>query len=173
MNMDPRTLPQPTRTGTGWQVVATPAPGWHPHLRLLFGHWQSRCHDGRLPSRAGVDPVGLRGILPWIWMLDVQRDPWRFRYRLAGTRFIAVLGFEVTQCWYDEVRPLAWAANRSRLYAVTHDGQPTWRRGPMPLENGSWRDTENLMLPLAADGRTVDIVLGISVSYDSHGLMIA
>src|SRR3546814_11718366 len=52
-------------------------------------------------------------------MLDIEREPgtqhaWRFSYRLAGTRFTALLGFEVTRQWYDEVRPLAYAANRTR-----------------------------------------------------------
>lgn len=164
----------------GWQVVGdhTDTTGWHPQVAALLCYWRTRRPEGRLPSRNAVDPFSLRGILPCLWMLDIQRAPgqqhaWRFRYRLAGTRFTDLLGFEVTRRWYDEIRPLAYAANRTRLITVAQDAVPTWRRGPMPLEDGDWQQTENLMLPLAADGITADIILGISVRYTRDGTALA
>lgn len=162
--------------GNGWQVVGdhTDTGSWHPQVAALLCYWRTRRPEGRLPSRTAVDPFSLRGILPYMWMLDIERDParpeaYRFLYRLAGTRFVDLLGFEVTRQWYDRARPLAYAANRSRLITVARDGVITWRRGPMPLESGDWQQTENLMLPLAADGITPDVILGISVRFDSDG----
>src|SRR3546814_13960415 len=115
MLIDPKLLhPEPV-AGNGWQVVGdhTDTGGWHPQVAALLCYWRTRRPEGRLPSRQAIDPFSLRGILPCLWMLDIQRAPgtqhaWRFRYRLAGTRFTALLGFEVTRQWYDEVRPLAY-----------------------------------------------------------------
>jgi hypothetical protein len=167
--------PPDAPSGGDWQVVGdwTDTTAWHPQVAALLCYWRGRHAGGHLPSRHAVDPFSLRAILPCLWMLDVQRAPWRFRYRLAGTRFVELLGFEVTRRWYDEVRPQAYGANRTRLITVARDGVATWRRGPMPLETGDWQQTENLMLPLAADGEKPDIILGISVRYDSAGRVLS
>lgn len=165
--------------GTGWSVVRgdESAQGWHPHIRALLRYWGERRSAGKLPSRAMIDPVELRSLMPYVWMLDVHRAPWRFRYRLAGTRFVAALGRDLTNRWYDEARPLAYTANRTRLITAARDGVATWRRGPMPLEDengeplplGGWQEVENLMLPLAANGVDVDIIMGIAVPYLQNG----
>lgn len=175
-------IESPDQPGTGWSVVRDheSAQGWHPHIRTLLHYWQQRRRNGKLPPRSAIDPIELRSLLPYIWMLDVYRAPWRFRYRLAGTRFVAAVRQDPTNRWYDEARPLAYTANRSRLITVARDGVATWRRGPMPLEDengapvplGGWQDVENLMLPLAANGVDVDIVMGIAVPYLSDGLPI-
>src|ERR1051325_8739892 len=37
------------------------------------------------------------------WMLDVHRNPLRYRYRLCGTEMVRSLGREVTGLWLDEI----------------------------------------------------------------------
>lgn len=115
-----------------------------------------------------LDRSPLGDLVPHLWMLAIDRNPWRFRYRMAGASFTTLIGREVGSGWYDELRPLAWAANRTRLITTARNGIPTWRRGPMPLEDDAfdyngWRPMENLMLPLAGDGITVDTILGITL----------
>lgn len=159
--------------GAGWHIVraADRGDGWHPQVRALLYYWMRGCsNDGRLPGRQQIDRTELADQLPHMWMLDVERTPWRFRYRMAGAEFAASIGRTVGQDWYDELRPLAWAANRTRLITTARDGMPTWRRGPMPVEDdvydvNGWREVENLMLPLATDGITVDTILGITLPY--------
>lgn len=154
-----------------WRVVRAAERGndWHPQVRELLYYWMRKCTaDGHLPSRQAFDRTELADLLPHMWMLDVQRNPWRFRYRMAGCAFAAAIGRTIGNDWYDELRPLAWAANRTRLITTVRDGIPTWRRGVMPMEDDNfefngWRDVENLMLPLAVDGITVDAVVGISL----------
>lgn len=159
---------------SGWRVVRAAEHGnhWHPQVRELLYYWMRRCGaEGHLPSRRHIDRVELAELLPYMWMLEVQRSPWRFRYCMAGSNFATYVGRPIdSDCWYDELRPLAWAANRTRLITTVRDGMPTWRRGAMPVEDDSfecngWRDVENLMLPLAADGINADTVLGISLPY--------
>jgi hypothetical protein len=155
----------------GWRVVRAADRGsaWHPQVRELLFYWMRKCSpDGLLPSRRLIDRIELSEMLPRMWMLEVQRNPWRFRYRMAGCEFAAMIGRTIGNDWYDEIRPLAWSANRTRLITTARDGMPTWRRGAMAMEDdtfdvGGWRDVENLMLPLSGDGIEVDTVLGIAM----------
>ncbi len=154
-----------------WRVVRAAERGndWHPQVRELLYYWMRKCNaEGHLPSRQDVDRIELAELLPQMWMLDVQRNPWRFRYRMAGCDFARAIGRTIGNDWYDELRPLAWAANRTRLITTVRDGMATWRRGPVPVEDDNfefngWREVENLMLPLAADGINIDTILGISL----------
>ncbi|MEK9969680.1 MAG: PAS domain-containing protein [Ferrovibrio sp.] len=158
---------------SGWRVVRAAERGqdWHPQVRELLFYWMRKCSpEGQLPSRQLIDRTELAELLPHMWMLDVQRSPWRFRYRMAGAAFAASVGRTIGNDWYDEIRPLAWTANRTRLITTVRDGMPTWRRGAVPVEDDAfdfngWSEVENLMLPLACDGITVDTVLGIAMPF--------
>jgi len=176
MIMQPLQLPPvalPTPPGEGWHVVRAADRGlhWHPQVRELLFHWLRLCGtDNRLPGPADINSDLLGELQPYIWMMDVQRAPWRFRYRMIGVAFADIISLDATGQWYDEVRPIAWSTNRLRLITTARDGVPTWRRGRMPQEDsdtvaGGWSEIENLMLPLAGDGITVDTVLGIGMPY--------
>lgn len=176
MMMQPLQLPPvtlPAVSGEGWQVVRAADRGlhWHPQVRDLLFHWLRLCSaEGHLPSADAFDTALLGELQPYCWMLEVRRAPWRFRYRYAGVAFIDSVGVDVDGQWYDEARPIAWAANRLRLITTVRDGVPTWRRGRAPQEDmktqpGGWAEIENLMLPLAGDNPAGDIVLGISMPY--------
>lgn len=155
----------------GWRVVRAAERGndWHPLVRELLYYWMRKCNaEGHLPARQQIERTELAELLPHLWMLDVHRNPWRFRYRMAGPAFAAAIGRTIGNDWFDELRPLAWAANRTRLITTARDGMATWRRGAMPVEDdtfevGGWTDVENLMLPLASDGINVDTILGIAI----------
>lgn len=101
-------------------------------------------------------------------MLDVQREPFRLRYRLAGTRVVSGLGREVTGLWLDEAHPEATSCPEyiGRYRQVFLSGVPSWRRGrPYLAIHRDFDDIENLFLPLAADGCTVDMILAMTVFY--------
>jgi hypothetical protein len=161
----------PTVFDGSWRVVRAAERGndWHPQVRELLYYWLRKCSaEGHLPSQRDIDRIELAELLPHMWMLEVHRHPWRFRYRMAGCAFAGAIGRTIGNDWYDELRPLAWAANRTRLITTVRDGMATWRRGAMPMEDDNfefngWREIENLMLPMASDGINVDTVLGISI----------
>lgn len=163
----------PAISGEGWHVVRAADRGlhWHPQVRELLFHWLRLCGaDGHLPSVDAFDSALLGELQPYCWMLTAQRAPWRFRYHTVGVAFLDMLGLDIAGQWYDEARPMAWAANRLRLITTIRDGVPTWRRGRMPQEDrdtetGGWSEIENLMLPLAGDDPAGDVVLGISMPY--------
>lgn len=53
----------------------------HPNLVQLFHHWQTMRGTRPMPRRADFDPASLPLLLGNLILVDVLRDPLRFRYR--------------------------------------------------------------------------------------------
>jgi len=152
--------------------IADDRSQWHPLVRRLYDYWVSVAPPGRLPGRQHIKPEDIVPLLSRLWMADVHRDPLRFRYRLVGTDIVRSVKRELTGGWLDEVQPEA-AANpmlRDRLRFIVATGRPTWRRGPTFWERDpAHRSVENCLVPLAANGETVDKILAVSVQFDTNG----
>src|SRR5689334_22575752 len=48
-------------------------------------YWRSKWVNDRMPSRSSIDPSELLDILPFLIIADIERNPFRVRYRLCGT----------------------------------------------------------------------------------------
>jgi hypothetical protein len=142
-----------------------------PDLRRLYDYWRAIAPEGRLPGRVHFDPLDVPSLLPRISLLEVHRAPLRYRFRVAGTFLVQFYKFDPTGQWYDEAfagRPIAGVLERFAIAA--EEGVPVWRRGPAVVAPQSeWRTVESLVLPLASDGVTVDMILGATVV---HSLQI-
>ena len=146
--------------------------GWHPLVRQFYEHWLSIAPPDRLPGRQHVEPERMVPLLSRMWILDVYRDPLRFRYRLYGTALVRSLDREMTGRWLDEAEPqtVRNPVLRDRYRFIVETGCPTWRRGPALWDRDPLhRMIENCFAPLAADGKTVDKIMGLSVLFDSAG----
>jgi len=137
-------------------------------IRQLFDYWRSLVRTpGVLPGRAEFDPAQVPKLLPYLWMLDVHRAPLRFRYRLVGTAHTTATGRDYTGQWMDEAHParrLQESPLYPELHAVVEEGRAAFRSGPPTIHlDRDYIRLETLLLPLAADGKTVDVVLGITV----------
>src|ERR1700687_4262555 len=108
-------------TGTRWRAGST-----------IIG--KSLAAPGRLPGRQDLVPEDIAPLWSRAWMLDVFRDPLRYRYRLCGTEMVRSLGHEVTGEWLDEVHPalIATPQSRERFRFMAETGRAPWRRG-VPL----------------------------------------
>jgi len=146
--------------------------GWHPLCRQFLDYWYGIAPKNQLPGRQHVAPTDLAALLPRLWMLDVHRNPLRFRYRLVGTAEVRTLGREVTGLWLDEVHTEMQTdpSLYDRYRFMVETKAPTWRRGPVNWNHDSEHHiVENCMVPLAADGSTVDIIFAISVLFYADG----
>jgi hypothetical protein len=156
---------------TGYQIPEDRGD-WHPLVRSFYEYWVSVSPPGRLPGRQHIAPEEVPALWSRMWMLDVHRDPLRYRYRLCGTEMVRSLGREVTGAWLDEAHPqlIANPQSRERFRFVAETGRATWRHGP-PLwtRDPEHRTIETCIAPLAADGVRVDKILGLSVMFDNQG----
>jgi hypothetical protein len=141
---------------------------WHPRLKRLYEYWKAIHPPQGLPGRQEFDPAALPDLLPSLWILDVQREPFRLRYRLVGTSIVCSAPGGLTGQWLDDVRPEIrdMPGYFDRHLAVVETKLPSWRRGPPHFQLGAAvASLENLFLPLARDGQYVDMILAATVYY--------
>ncbi len=159
-------LPTSPPIAASSSIDELPPHDCHPKIRRLFEHWKSiHPPGGLLPGRQHLDPLHVPKLLPVMWMLDVYRDPLRFRYRLIGTDHVFAMETDPTGKWFDDVHPaLMTGPLYTLILAATERGLPAYRRGKPTIQlEKDYLELETMMLPLATDGRTVDILLGITV----------
>lgn len=127
----------------------------------MFSYWASRRDGARLPSRRSIHPAHFKRHLPTISLIDVRNDPRDYSLRLAGTGLYDVYGRETTGRTLAEVYSAAAADYwRTELDKIVEEGRPG-----VGVHNFGWRGADHLSilwlrLPLASNGRDVDMILG-------------
>jgi len=141
-----------------------PSDAVEPEFAKLLRYWESRRRDERLPARADIEPADLRGLLPHLLLFDVERagEGLRFRFRVAGTAFTTLVGRDVTGLYIDELGPPDRVAPvEDGLAAIVRTGRPCFLAGRPTLHNDQFARVKRLGVPLATDGRAVDMVLAV------------
>lgn len=72
-----------------------------PKIGQLHSYW-SRLNDGLPAPREAFDPEAIKPLLPNLLMVEFEHNPFRVRYRLAGTWVDAQTGYQVTGRYLDE-----------------------------------------------------------------------
>jgi hypothetical protein len=146
-------------------MSATIPDSCEPRLRRVYDYWVSihPCGGG-LPGRQHLDPVALPDLLPWLWMVDVERQPLRFKYRLLGTEQVKAMEGNFTGRWIDEVHPKFLGSIAYPQYvAAAERAEIGYIKGPPSFHTAkTYIGMERLLLPLARDGRCVDMLLAIT-----------
>ena len=143
--------------------IGTPVSAVRAHEEM-FAYWASRRQGGRLPGRASIQPDHFKRHLPTISLIDVFGDPPDYRLRLAGTGLYGVYGREITgQRLQDVYVPPAAEYWRMELDKIVES-----RRPGVGVHSLAWRGSSHLSilwlrLPLATNGRDVDMILGYDV----------
>lgn len=130
-------------------------------LRRLYDYWRSRCGGGIYPSRRDIDPIDIPDLLPNIFLLDVVGDAQDFVFRLAGTLVedafsMPLRGKSITEIQKAAGTPIPVAHH----VEVARGGGPRYREGEMLVAGRDHWKTHRLLLPLASDGRSVDVLMG-------------
>jgi len=134
-------------------------------VKSIVDYWLRIGPSDGLPGRQHFDPVDIWDVIPNVWIVDVCGSPPRFRYRVAGTKIAEYVGQEPGGKMMDEVFPhFANTETRKALLDVVARHAPRWRRGTPTLRHDkNFKTVEQISLPLARDGRTVDMVLSLTV----------
>lgn len=147
-------------------------PPCDEQIARIYGYWcDIRPAGQRIPARKHLDPGAIPRLLPTIRLYDVHREPWRFRYRLFGTELVRMLGRDLTgTCYHDA--GAGTARDQADLVFVAQGDGICYRRGfPVHLAPSKNHVTlERILLPLASDGRAVDMLLGFTVFHAATGL---
>ena len=145
----------------------------HAKVRQLIAYWRSLAPGpDLLPGRQHFDPMQVPALLPNLWLLDiVAGPPRRFRYRLIGSRLIEAGIPGRVGDFIDDPRFVADHAAANRLFQAIADGrEPNWSRGKPILQHAKYvEQIERVSMPLAADGRTADMILNLTLFHWNDG----
>jgi hypothetical protein len=131
-------------------------------LEQALDYWDSKRAGRRMPARRDIDPTEMSHLLPHVVLIDVQREPLDFRYRLMGTAVAGRLGHDYTgerfstlphqaqgtAVWKTAVRILE--EKRPIVTHVAYVGTNRWV--------SNYRD---LSMPLSEDDGAVNMIFGI------------
>jgi hypothetical protein len=132
-----------------------------PKLNEIYGYWLAKRRQRRMPSRRDIDPTDIPKLLPNIMLIDVARDPFRFRYRLIGTNVVDATGENRTGKDFNVVDFIAANPTVKQEYiTVATTGEPLHSFEPFyRFDTRREYDVDRLLLPLSSDGVTVDMIL--------------
>jgi len=138
-----------------------------PEIVALYDYWSSKAPaEGVLPGRQHIDPTEFPKLLQYVWLLDVVDDIRRFRVRLVGSALIQTgTPARAGDFMADHMPPERREFLLADLESVVQTRQPMWSRGePVLLRHNTFmHEIERIVLPLAADGRMVDMLFGLSI----------
>jgi hypothetical protein len=133
-----------------------------PRIHRFHDYWQARRAGERIiPLRQDLDPTDLRELLPNIVIIDVEREPVRFRYRLVCTRVAGFNKLDFTGLYLGAV---GWQEEQQLVDActdgVTGNG-PLFGSYAWTLRNGNIGKCEFGLFPFSHDGNIVTQIFGI------------
>jgi hypothetical protein len=125
-------------------------------------YWDSKRAGRSMPARRDIEPTEILDLLPYVVLIDVERDPVDFRYRLVGTAVVARFGHDRTgerfsalpqqskgsEVWDTAVRILE--EKRPIVSHIPYVGFHRW------IQN--YRD---ISMPLSDDNDVVNMIFGV------------
>jgi len=131
----------------------------HPALRALFDYWSGRCNGACLPARRDIDPLDIPALLPHLMLIDVEPSA-VLRFRLVGTALVRHLGRDTTGLTVAEGYLGAdWEQIHEDYRYVIAKRRPCLRHNQGVDRHRRTFDYQRLLLPLATDGASVDMIL--------------
>lgn len=136
-------------------------------IRDLERYWRELPSNNGLPSRNSILPEEIpRRLLPWILLLEVEGvGPERlFRYRLAGTANVELVGRNVTGKEVSEAADPGGNAGIEASYRECADTKaPIFWRATLQHEKTYPVLVYRGIFPLSSDGETVDHILAAAI----------
>jgi hypothetical protein len=132
-----------------------------PIVQDGYSYWRSKVIDGALPRRSDIDPVEIPRLMPHVVMVDVKRgSELDFRYRLIGTYVAESLYKDHTGSWFSEIEhQKAPSQIWQNCCQAVETGRAFISGTPYVGPHQGYRRVEDVILPLADDGETVDCLL--------------
>ena len=128
-------------------------------LSQLLAMWRDRCEGDHLPARAQFDPLEMRSLLGRIVIFDVLPSMPRFRFRLVGTEWVTRFGFDPTNTFMEDFPRIQSRAFICEILGrVVNERIPLMVRRSVVIDKAYFR-YGMLLLPLASDGSTVDMIM--------------
>lgn len=124
-------------------------------ISRLHEYWSS-LNGGAAPARASFDPAAIKPLLPHLYIVAFEAEPFRVRFRLAGTKADEWNGFSLVGRYVDEfLQNDHTGANRilqDAYQRAWRSGQPVFDTYPWPTRAGEQIGVKFGVFPLTVDG---------------------
>ncbi|MBL4813672.1 MAG: PAS domain-containing protein [Rhodobacteraceae bacterium] len=142
-----------------------------PANQASLAYWQQQRAGRIMPSRADLSPADMLVFLPNVILLDVLQDPIDFRYRLIGTKVTLQMMFsDHTGKTMRELSELGQGPG-SQIFGncqrAVETFQPVTAQTPYIGKNSDFKATEDVIMPLSEDGKTVNMLFITAEFVDS------
>ena len=130
-------------------------------LRDFYDYWNGlRPAPDLFPRHAQISMTGLRPFIPYVSLIEKRPPDDDYYYRLKGTGFTNVIesdptGKKVRDVLHESLR----ASLLEGLDQVQSTGVPYLGKAAFDDKNGVHRKYTRLIVPLADDGKNIDIFL--------------
>jgi hypothetical protein len=133
---------------------------YNPRLARLHDYWIGKCAGRPLPSRADIDPLEMREWLGNLLLAEFFGGVENYRVRIDGTNLIGVGGKDRT----GKGSEVLTSDEERNLIAVQYGpvldtAQPAYFETQFLNSEGRHLREQKLLLPLSADGSSVNMVL--------------
>jgi len=145
--------------GGWWQVDRSNALESEP-LNRLVGLWRDKYDGEHLPSRRDFDSETLLSFGGRIALIEVEANPRRYRYRLVGTQITGAVGRDSTGRYFDDLYDSEYYRRMAEHFEEIIETKKAIRTvGNMAHSEKPYISVEGIDMPLADDGKTVDMIL--------------
>lgn len=117
-------------------------------------YWASIRSSRPMPARSDVSPLDMpRALLPHLVLAELRENPFQVRFRLVGTEMVSRFGRDFTGLAIGDFMRGDYADYISGLFRkVWETSAPVYSESLFKWNDGGFRRTRRLMLPLSLDG---------------------
>jgi len=143
-----------------------PRPNWRsrklPRIERLKAYWEERRGNRQVPLRRDIDPTDLKDLLPYIIIGELQRNPFRVRYRLGGAAVNDALGYNIAGRYLDEMDVAGGQDTWAGVYKrAMESARPVFGCTVATLSSVTMFTCEFAVFPISQSGDLVDQCLEI------------
>jgi hypothetical protein len=134
-----------------------------PIVRRFYNIWNSKRGTRVMPSWQDIDPSEMLAILPNMFVISIEMDPFRIFYRLIGTKAVA-FRHELTGRYLDEITEYSddVRAELIKEYSmVCAEKRPTFSKDTLKTKFGNTLIVSGSIFPLSTDGTIVDRCIAV------------
>jgi len=147
-----------------------------PDVRAFMEIWQTARGERFAPSWSELDLIDFPShIIPLVYVVDVERDPLRFRYRFIGSKVCEFEGTDYTGQYVCDLKPAAVGqAAQSAFERFLDDPEPRFfamlvdELDHMPHVFSIYG---GIRVPLSDDNKEVHQIMGLAQFETEHKLL--
>lgn len=120
-------------------------------LRRLLAYWQNKVADGIMPPPSAIEPSEFKFILGYVTLVDVERSPRRYLFRLDGSVLASLSGMDYTGKYLDQLGMPEYCDFVAATYDRVVDGLAPYayrKRGAFDKQSFS---EETVIMPLGTE----------------------